>query len=71
MQNSCEIDQLNVCHETLSSFNSLNCIFIDIQTCKLKHIGKLPLRLTHPNAVLGNLLATDIIAAIKCFVCEH
>ena len=67
----CKENKLNVRYKALSGFDSLDCVLVNIQTGKLKHIRKLTLRFPHFFAVLCNYLTTKVICSVFCFVCKH
>ena len=73
MQHTCNCLQLYICYKTLTIFNSLDSILINIQPFNLQHIRKLPLRnpARHLLPLHLDSFAADVIAPVFCPVFIH
>ena len=65
--------QLNISDKTLAAFNTLDCVFVHIQSRQLKHTCQRPLRdaRLHGLANLRHLPAAKVAAAIRAIILVH
>ena len=71
IQYTCKSIKLNIRYEPLSAFYSLNCVFINVNTDKLKSVCKLALRYFHLFTQQRNVFTAQIVFSVRGFVYEH
>lgn len=71
IQNPAESDQFDIGHKTLPGLDSLNGIFIHIQTIQLQMVCQFPLGYFHILADSRHVFTADIVCPILGFVDKH